>query len=92
MNLMMNWKLALEKTAMKFLMTYLFLGFLFLADVCFLQGYGTSRDAEPCTPTYQVDKFNWSSFPPGFLFGASSSAYQVLILLRKMYCSDLIYL
>ena len=29
------------------------------------------------SPTYHVDKFNRSSFPPGFIFGAASAAYQV---------------
>ncbi|XP_027167865.1 beta-glucosidase 13-like [Coffea eugenioides] len=29
------------------------------------------------SPTYHVDKFNRSSLPPGFIFGAASAAYQV---------------
>ncbi|KAL3518650.1 hypothetical protein ACH5RR_021239 [Cinchona calisaya] len=51
---------------------HLLLCLLFVADV-----HAVDRRAEPFSPTYQVDKFNRSSFPAGFLFGASSSAYQV---------------
>uniref|UniRef100_A0A5B6ZQJ8 Putative beta-glucosidase 12-like n=1 Tax=Davidia involucrata TaxID=16924 RepID=A0A5B6ZQJ8_DAVIN len=35
------------------------------------------RKAQPLSPSYGIDSLNRSSFPPGFVFGAASSAYQV---------------
>lgn len=57
---------------MEFLIWLILPCLLFLAEV-----HAIDRSAEPFSPTYQIDQFNRSSFPTGFLFGASSSAYQV---------------
>ncbi|KAA8549582.1 hypothetical protein F0562_001400 [Nyssa sinensis] len=35
------------------------------------------RKAQPLSPTYGINSLNRSTFPPGFVFGAASSAYQV---------------
>ena len=61
---------------MEFLTRLILLCLLFLAKV-----NATDYSSEPFSPIYQIDKFNRSSFPTGFSFGASSSAYQVNYLL-----------
>nr|XP_027065766.1 beta-glucosidase 12-like [Coffea arabica] len=54
-----------------------------LAPLDFFQASGPAqvhaidRSAEPFSPTYRIHQFNRSTFPTGFLFGASSSAYQI---------------
>ncbi|XP_027167855.1 beta-glucosidase 12-like [Coffea eugenioides] len=57
---------------MEFLTRLILLCLLFLAKV-----NATDYSSEPFSPIYQIGKFNRSSFPTGFLFGASSSAYQI---------------
>ncbi|XP_071909444.1 beta-glucosidase 12-like [Coffea arabica] len=57
---------------MEFLIWLILLCLLFLAEV-----HAIDRSAEPFSPTYRIHQFNRSTFPTGFLFGASSSAYQI---------------
>lgn len=52
---------------------------------------GTRTQVEALTSTYGLNQLNRTSFPPGFVFGVSSSAYQVrrdLIIRFRCVCSQ----
>lgn len=66
-------------------------GFLFLvayplciSGAAFPHAYGLhqiDRSTPALTPSYRIRFMNRTSFPPGFVFGAASSAYQARLFL-----------
>ncbi|KAL3529724.1 hypothetical protein ACH5RR_009046 [Cinchona calisaya] len=51
-------------------------GFMF-PQVYGLNTHLLNIESQQISPSYRINKFNRSSFPQGFIFGAASSAYQV---------------
>jgi beta-glucosidase len=44
-------------------------------------GLVASNIVASTTPSHEIHSFNRQSFPPGFIFGAASAAYQVIFSL-----------